>query len=530
MPAPGTDEPTLLAGRYLLHEIIGRGGMGVVYRGFDTVLCRDIAVKLLARLGLDAAAELELRVRFSAEARTLAALNHPGLIMLYDAVLLVDQPYIAMELIDGQTLSQRCRDRALDVIEMASIGTELAQTLEYVHQQRVVHRDIKPSNVLLSADGRAKLADFGVARMLESSVRQTVAGQTMGTAGYMSPEQVRGEETTFASDIYSLGLVLIEALSGRPAYRGIPAAVALARLLTPPPIEATVPASLQVLLRAMTALDPAARPTAAQVSLRLQDFLVELNSADAATDNVVDAGRTGGTGRTGRTGETDRSMGGRQHRPPVLLPEMAMQLAADLPPERTRARRSSRRIAGWAGLVAAAALAPVLVFGTPLGEMALGTGSGTGNLPGARGAAPANSPQPGPTSPAMMARVIPPVSSSDAVESVRVKTETQTVTELQAATVVSDSGGKPTAAESARTVRSPHVGRSGGATRAPTVTYTSPHVATDAPTAVPVLVTAAPTTTAGAPESEAGDHGGGKSGKGGQGSGGDDYSGSADSD
>ncbi|MCE0533971.1 protein kinase [Kineosporia rhizophila] len=261
--------PHLLANRYALGDVIGKGGMGLVYQAWDSVLQRDVAVKVLHQVALEDEVN---RARFASEADTLAGLDHPGLIALYDAATDGDSPYIAMELVRGETLSRRCRPEPLSPHEVSRVGARLGETLDYVHSQRIIHRDVKPSNVLMAEDGTIKLGDFGVARALDSAERLTGTGLTMGTAGYLSPEQVRGEEIRESSDIYSLGLVLIEALSGKPAFQGEPGAVAVARLLNPPRIDVDIPAGLAGLLTAMTDSDPQQRPEAGEVADHLRTF------------------------------------------------------------------------------------------------------------------------------------------------------------------------------------------------------------------------------------------------------------------
>jgi serine/threonine protein kinase len=256
----------LLSGRYALEDVIGRGGMGVVHRAWDTHLQRRVAVKILRDRATDAGS----RARFRTEGETLGRLGHPGLITVLDAATEDDEPYLVMELVDGESLTERCRDRRLDVGEVTRLGAELAEALDHVHQHRIVHRDIKPSNVLIGWDGRVKLADFGVARLLDGITRHTASGVTVGTAAYLSPEQVRGQPITVASDIYSLGLVLIEMLSGEPAFTGSWDVVALVRLTTSPRIDPALPAALRELLAAMTLTDPGRRPTARQVAAALR--------------------------------------------------------------------------------------------------------------------------------------------------------------------------------------------------------------------------------------------------------------------
>jgi serine/threonine protein kinase len=315
------DLPELLGGRYDLGEVLGEGGMGVVYRAWDIQLQRYVAIKLLRQFAVGSSA----RARFGTEAKTLARLSHPGLITLLDASTFGDEPYLVMELVVGQTLVDHSGEVGLGLREVVGIGIELADVLDYVHRQQIVHRDLKPSNVLLRHDGRVKLADFGVARLLDGAVRHTATGMTMGTAAYLSPEQVRGETLTVASDIYSLGLVLLEARSGHPVYQGAHAAVAVARLTSPPPIDAALPRKLRILLTEMTADQPADRPSAAQVAARFRSILTELDDETEA------------------------------------LPSQ--------PPTQVRRPGSGRRVlAPLAGVAAAAVLITALLVGSPFGS------------------------------------------------------------------------------------------------------------------------------------------------------------------
>lgn len=255
----------MVAGRYRLGEVLGRGGMADVHRATDTVLAREVAVKLL-RSTADQASD---RARFTAEARTLAGLSHRGLVTVLDAGVDEEHPFLVMELVEGTTLGARLADGPLPAAEAARIGQQVADALSYAHGRGVVHRDVKPGNVLLAPDGRVKLADFGIARLIGDTVRHTQTGTAVGTAAYLAPEQVRGEELDTSVDVWSLGLVLLEALTGERAYPGSPTESAMARLHRPPPVPADLPPGWSDLLRAMTAADPAARPSTAQVAARL---------------------------------------------------------------------------------------------------------------------------------------------------------------------------------------------------------------------------------------------------------------------
>jgi serine/threonine protein kinase len=274
--SPGTGE--LLDGRYVLDSRIGVGGMGVVYRARDETLGRTVAVKLFRESAADAA-------RTTSETRLLAALNHSALVTLFDARIAEGQPnYLVMEYVDGPTLRERLSEGPLDAHEVAMMGGDLAEALHVVHSAGVVHRDIKPSNVLLRRSHvpgehyRAKLADFGIAYLIDST-RLTTPGTLIGTAAYLSPEQVRGAEPAPASDIYALGLVLSEALTGQRAFpqTGTHEA-ALARLSHDPEIPGSFGYGWKSLLTAMTAREPEERPTALEVVVAAQ----QLSAPDAA--------------------------------------------------------------------------------------------------------------------------------------------------------------------------------------------------------------------------------------------------------
>ena len=258
--------PSLIGERYLIGGELGRGGMAVVHRAWDCVLNRDVAVKMLSGLTMDSTA----RDRFQHEGELLARLSHPGLIILFDAGTHDDRPYLVMELITGGTLTDSIRAHRPTLDEVAAIGAALADTLAYVHECGIVHRDVKPSNVLIGTDRRVWLADFGIAKLLDSAVRHTATGLTVGTAAYLSPEQIRGHPAGSASDIYALGLVLLETVSGHPAFPGTPDVAALARLTEAPAIGNALPEPLRSLLGAMTADQADRRPTAAEVATRLR--------------------------------------------------------------------------------------------------------------------------------------------------------------------------------------------------------------------------------------------------------------------
>ncbi len=248
-----------LAERYELGELLGSGGMADVHRAWDTRLRRQVAVKLF-RPGADAR-------RFDSEARTLASLSHPGLVQVHDAGTADGTPFVVLELVRGPTLRDRVESGPLRVEEVRRLGAQLADALAYVHGRGVVHRDVKPSNILLG--DQARLADFGLARLVDST-HLTEAGQLVGTAAYLAPEQVRGEETGLAADVYALGLVLLECLTGQREYQGSDIEAAVARLHRSPVVPDELPADLRHLLTLMTSLSPRRRPTAAQCAHALR--------------------------------------------------------------------------------------------------------------------------------------------------------------------------------------------------------------------------------------------------------------------
>ncbi|MCW2573232.1 MAG: pknB 3 [Frankiales bacterium] len=271
-----TDQPTaalggrpggLIGGRYRPERLLGRGGSAEVWCCTDEALDREVALKLVTSSGGEDAG------RVGDEARLLARLSHPGLVPVYDAG--TDEhgrPWVVMELVDGETLSDAIKRGPMSSERVADIGARLADALAYVHGQALIHRDVKPANVLLGRDGRVRLTDFGIARLIDAA-KVTATGLTVGTASYLSPEQVTAEPVGTASDVYSLGLVLLECLTGEREYPGSAVEVALARLSRPPRIPATLPDGWPGLLTAMTDRDPARRPTCAQVATDLHGIV-----------------------------------------------------------------------------------------------------------------------------------------------------------------------------------------------------------------------------------------------------------------
>jgi eukaryotic-like serine/threonine-protein kinase len=282
-----------VAGRYELGPVIGVGSSAVVRRGRDLYDGGQVAVKLFHS---DASAHDRRQQR--QEMVALAQLEHPGLVGLHDGGTEAGRPFVVTDLVEGPTLAERILDGPIPVDEVRELGAQLADALAAVHAGGFVHRDLKPANILLGDGSRPRLADFGISRALESTAA-TTAGCVVGTAAYLAPEQVRGAPIGPPTDIYALGLVLLEAVTGEREYPGAALESATSRLYRAPAVPSQLPADLADLLEAMTAGEPAERPTAAEVAA----VLVQRPAAEL----VAEAG-----------GSTDRHLGRRsRHRRPT---------------------------------------------------------------------------------------------------------------------------------------------------------------------------------------------------------------------
>ena len=226
------------------HEVIallGKGGMGEVYRARDTKLKRDVAIKILPD---EFASDANRVARFQREAEVLASLNHPNIALIYDFQQAGDTRFLVLELVEGETLAERIQRGPLPVEEALNIAAQICDALEVAHEKEIVHRDLKPANVKVTPDGKVKVLDFGLAKALESppvppnlsnsptlSLAATNAGVILGTAAYMSPEQAKGAEADLRSDVFAFGCVLYELLSGRQAFQGESVSEILAAVL-----------------------------------------------------------------------------------------------------------------------------------------------------------------------------------------------------------------------------------------------------------------------------------------------------------
>jgi len=208
---------TLLSGRYRLEAVVGTGGMSTVYRALDTVLERQVAIKLMHR---EIAKDSDQLERFRREARAVAQFNHPHVVGVIDAGEDENTPYIVFEYVEGETLKERIRRNGrLAIPEAVAYAIEIARALGAAHAASIVHRDVKPQNVLIDEEGTAKVTDFGIARSLEQD-GLTADGRVLGTTDYVSPEQALGHGVTGQSDLYSLGIVLFEMLTGDVPFHG----------------------------------------------------------------------------------------------------------------------------------------------------------------------------------------------------------------------------------------------------------------------------------------------------------------------
>ena len=267
-----TTETRVLSGRYRVDDLIGRGGMASVYRGYDQTLGRTVAIKILKA---DLAGDAAFRTRFRLEAQAASRMAHPTIVRVFDAGEDVEVgvdgherpvPYIVMELVHGKLLKDVIAGGPVPIDDALRYVDGILEALEYSHRAGVVHRDIKPGNVMITDSGRVKVMDFGIARAVSDS-SSTVAETTaiVGTAAYFSPEQAKGESVDARADLYSTGVVLYELLTGRPPFRGdTPVAVAYQHVseapLPPSELNESVPRALDAVVLRALAKDPFQRP------------------------------------------------------------------------------------------------------------------------------------------------------------------------------------------------------------------------------------------------------------------------------
>jgi serine/threonine protein kinase len=345
--APGSaDVGRLVDGRYQLADVIGVGGMATVHRALDTKLGRPVAIKLLRREVIE---DPDIAMRFRREALAATVLRHPNIVACLETGTDRGQPFLVMELIEGEDLAARLRRVGrLAPAEAARIGLDIARALSVAHVRGIVHRDVKPGNILLARDGRAMVTDFGIVR-LAADAEGAVPGTTLGSVHYFSPEQATGATTTPASDVYSLGLVLYESLTGRRAWSGeTTASLAAARVGSAAPsprdVRPEIPAALDAIVRRALDPDPERRyPNGNAIAAALETLVGRPDpaSATAGYDTATLAAAAGSS----VAASAARPVAAVE-RPPVAPPLRPGQVSA---PPRTpgrSARRASPAIAG----------------------------------------------------------------------------------------------------------------------------------------------------------------------------------------
>ena len=276
---------SVLGGRYTVGSLVASGGMADVWEATDVVLQRPVAVKVMRPQGSDES----FLDRFRDEARGSAALMHPNIASVFDYGEEDGTAYLVMELVPGRTLGELIREApdGMPPDDVRSVVAQAALALAAAHDSGVVHRDVKPANIIVTPQGQVKLTDFGIARLGDGS-GHTATGEVLGTPHYISPEQARGEPATPASDLYALGIVAHEMLTGtRPFDQGMPVATAIAQVHdAPPPLPASVPADLRAVVESSLAKAPADRPADGRA------VAVALGLADGAS-SAVPVGMTG---------------------------------------------------------------------------------------------------------------------------------------------------------------------------------------------------------------------------------------------
>ena len=298
-----SNEQRRLAGRYVLESPIGRGGMGEVWRGTDTVLGRQVAIKTI---DLRAVHDESGAARFEREARATAGINHPGIVTVHDSGVEDDTAFLVMELLSGPSLAERLREGPLPVAEVVSIGEQVARALDAAHARGLVHRDVKPGNIAYADDGRVRVLDFGITQLGDTPGSQalTATHTVMGTAEYLSPEQAMGGRVDGRADLYALGCVLYALLVGHAPFRGAtPVATMMMHANDPVPdvrdLRPDTPDWLADVVSGLLAKDPDARPTgAAAVAAALAAREPVAGTATSVLPAAAAAGAVAASGAT----------------------------------------------------------------------------------------------------------------------------------------------------------------------------------------------------------------------------------------
>jgi eukaryotic-like serine/threonine-protein kinase len=353
-----------LDGRYELHELIGEGTFGRVYRGYDRRLARHVAIKVIKPWWGE---DPEWAESFEHEAQMLARVSDPGIVQIFDVGQAEEGLYYVTELVDGESLAARLRRGRLPPWEACEIAEQLCRALEHAHAEQVVHRDVKPANVLISARGRVKVGDLGIARLAEGTTEGGTATM-VGTPKYMAPEQANGLPANPANDVYSAGVVLYEMLAGRAPFRGgSPVEIALRHVQEPPPpLDPSVPTALVRVVERALAKDPASRY---QSAAEMADALEHARASTAVGGgSVVDSDPDPARGALG-PGATDLNEDtawiAPQFRPRRTRHPESTWIAPKMSPRRTVNPGARRRSVGVLALVlvvlVALAVAPIVL-------------------------------------------------------------------------------------------------------------------------------------------------------------------------
>ena len=289
-------------GRYAIQSELGRGAMGVVYKATDTALERTVAVKTV-NMALERDGAEKYEARFYQEARAAGSLNHPNIVTVYDVGKEGNVAYMAMEFIEGEELrSLLAAGRPLPVSQAVSVAAQVAEGLAYAHEHGVVHRDIKPANIMVLADGPVKITDFGIARMRASTDELTQSGMMLGSPKYMSPEQVIGKRADHRSDIFSLGVILYETLTGTAPFSGENVTALMYQIVNfappaPSAVNPAVPELLNFIVAKMLAKPLEERyPTAQELANDLRNCERQIAAPTAVTQPLRPLGLATGSG------------------------------------------------------------------------------------------------------------------------------------------------------------------------------------------------------------------------------------------
>ncbi len=368
-------------GPYEVLGLLGAGGMGEVYRAHDPRLGRDVALKVILTEGEPSAERLK---RFEDEARAVARLSHPNVLSVFDVGAHDGRPYVVFELLEGETLRQRLRTGPLPLRPAVETAMQACRGLQAAHARGILHRDLKPENLFLTSDGFVKILDFGLAKLTRgdgaeagAGRTQTVAGVVMGTPGYLSPEQARGGEADARSDLFALGAILYEALSGRRAFSGATAAETISAILheDPPPVRTAsgpLPGPVERVVRRCLAKEPGDRfHSAHDLAFALEAVLDRPAAAALVGD---DGGTTSPYPGLGSFTEADADrFFGREGEVEALWQRIrARRLLAVIGPSGAgktsfvRAGVVASRPSGWAAVVTTPGTSPLLMLGQAL--------------------------------------------------------------------------------------------------------------------------------------------------------------------